>query len=153
VRAEYARPAFLGNAIDRAPPTVDVVAGGPTGVLLTGPYVPDVPDAAVDGVIAGGLKSWLTFAERQNLAMASERAAVATTGEPVAWTAQDGGGEVTATGSAVAVGQPFRSLRGGICRDVRQSFAKDGTPHAQTVSLCRSEIVTGIELWVVSLPD
>jgi hypothetical protein len=152
-QAELNRPAFLGNQIDRAPPAVDVVSGGPTGVLLTGPYVPDVPDKVVDDVIASGLKPWLTFAERQNLAMASERAAVAVTAAPVAWSAQDGGGEVTATGSAVAVGQPFRSLRGEICRDVRQAFDKEKVPHAQTVSLCRTEIASGAKIWLVATPD
>jgi hypothetical protein len=150
---ELNRPAFLGNQIDRPPPTVDVVSGGPTGVLLSGPYVPDVPDKAVDNVVAAGLKNWLTFAERQSLAMASERAAVATTGAPVAWTATDGTGTATAKGSAVAVTQPFRSLRGEICRDVRQAFDKDNLPHAQTVSLCRSEIATGERLWTVATPD
>jgi hypothetical protein len=150
---ELNRPAFLGNQIDRPPPAVDVVSGGPTGVLLTGPYVPDVPDKAVDAVVATGLKEWLTFAERQSLAMASEHAAVATTGAPVAWTAADGTGATTAKGSAVAVSQAFRSLRGEICRDVRQAVDKDNLPHAQTVSLCRTEIATGEHLWTVAAPD
>jgi hypothetical protein len=153
VWSDLKRPAFLGNSIDRAPPTVDIVTGGPTGVLLTGPYVSDVPDKAVEGVVADGLRNWLSFPEKQSLAMASEKAAVAKTGDPVKWKSTDGAGAVTAAGSAVAVAQPFRSLRGEICRDVRQAFDKDNVPHAQTVSLCRTDIASGEKLWIVTAPN
>lgn len=119
-------------------------------MLLSGPYVPDVPDMAVDQVVAPGLKDWLTVEERRSLAMASQRAAIGVTGTPLPWQAQDGGGDVTATGSAVAVGDAFRSLRGKVCRDVRQSFDKGSEPHAQTVTLCRTSIETGVTLWIAA---
>jgi hypothetical protein len=151
-RAELQRPGWLGRLIDTPSPPVTVVAGGPSGVLVSGPYVPDVPDLAVDGVIGSGLKEWLTFEERRSLAMASQRAAIGVTGTPLPWRAQDGGDAVTASGSAVAVGDVFRSLRGPICRDVRQSIDKNGDkngePHAQTITLCRTSIATGVILWL-----
>lgn len=144
------QPGLLGRVIDLPPPPVAVVAGGASGVLLSGPYVPDVPDMAVDAVIGSGLKDWLTFEERQNLAMASQRAAVGVTGTSLPWDSQDSGDAVTASGRVVAVGDAFRSLRGPICRPVRQSFDKKGVPHAQTVTLCRTPIKSGIMLWVVA---
>ncbi len=143
------QPGLLGRAIDLSPPPVTVVAGGPSGVLLSGPYVPDVPDMAVDDVIGSGLKDWLTFEERRSLAMASQRAAIGVTGTPLPWDSQDGSDSVTASGRAVAVGDAFRSLRGNICRAVRQSFDKKDVPHAQTVTLCRTPIKPGVMLWVV----
>lgn len=144
------QPGLLGRIIDNPAPPVAVVAGGPSGVLLSGPYVPDVPDLAVDDVVGSGLKDWLTFEERRSLAMASQRAAIGVTGTPLPWDSQDGGDKVTASGSAVAVGDAFRSLRGPICRAVRQSFDKKGEPHAQTVTLCRVPIKSGVTLWVVA---
>jgi hypothetical protein len=117
-------------------------------VLLSGPYVPDVPDMAVDSVIGSGLREWLTFEERRDLAMASQRAAIGVTGTELPWRSQDGGDTITATGGAVAVGGAFRSLRGAICRDVRQSFTKKSEPRAQTVTLCRRAIETGVTLWI-----
>jgi len=151
--AQVNRPAAAGSFIDRPPPGVEVVSDGPTDALLTGPYLATVPDRLVDGVVAPGLQEWLTFIERQSLAAASERAAVALTGAPVKWTSKDGSGAATAKGSAVAVSQVFRSLRGLICRDVRQTFDKDSVAHAQTVSLCRTEIASGERIWMVTPPE
>jgi hypothetical protein len=151
--AELQHPGYLGRLIDTPAPPVTIVAGGPSGVLVSGPYVPDVPDMAVDDVIGSGLREWLTFEERRSLAMASERAAIGVTGTPLPWKAQDGGGAVTATGAAVAVGDVFRSLRGYICRDVRQSISKSDEPHAQTVTLCRMPIKTGVTLWLTATAE
>jgi hypothetical protein len=148
---EARHPGALGRLIDTPPPAVTVVAGGPSGVLLSGAYVPDVPDMAVDSVVGYGLTEWLTFEERRDLAMASERAAIGVTGTELPWHSHDGGDTVTATGGAVAVGDAFRSLRGEICRDVRQSFTKNGEPHAQTVTLCREPIESGATLWVTAV--
>jgi hypothetical protein len=147
---ELDHPGALGRLIDQGSPPVTLAAGGPSGVLVTGPYVTDVPDLAVNRVIAAGLTDWLTFNERRNLAMASERAAAAATGASVAWESHDGTHALTVSGGAVAVGDVFRSHGGSICRDVRQSFAKGGTLHAQTVTLCRDQIATGVTLWLVA---
>lgn len=138
-------PGLVGRMIDTRPPPGQVTEGGPSGALLGGP-VPDVPDADVDKVVAAGLTQWLTAEERRSLAAASERAAVAPASAAIDWQAHDGGDAVTATGSALAVGEVYRSLRGRICRDVRQSFDKDGKTQAETVALCRD----GAALWITS---
>ena len=84
--------------------------------------------------------------------MASERAAIGVTATPVPWHAgrrRRGHRD----GQRGRDRQPFRSLRGDICRDVRQSIDKNGEPHAQTVTLCRVAIKTGATLWVTAKAD
>jgi hypothetical protein len=147
------RPAPLGRAIDRSPPPVTVTQGGPSGPLLAGPGLPVLPDHAVDSVIAPDLKNWLTFEERKTLAAASETAAVGVTGVAVQWRAHDGAGAQTASGTAVAVDDVYRSLRGYVCRDIRQSFAKSGDSREETVALCRADIAAGVTIWAVNVPE
>lgn len=144
------RPGELGRLIYPAAPAVPVVQGGPSGKLLSGPYAPDVPDGSVDRIVAPGLKQWLTFEERRSLAGAAERAAIAVTASPIDWQAKDGTDAVTASGNAVAIGAAYRSLRGEIRRDVRQSVAKNDTPHIDTVTLCRTADGPGIPIWIVA---
>jgi hypothetical protein len=146
-------PGYIARAIYPAPPPVETVAGGRSGTLIGGPYALDVPDGAVDGVIGAGLKDWLTFEERRSLAAASEQAAIAVTGAPVPWQAQGGAHDGTASGSAVAIDDVYRSLRGRICRDVNQSVDKDGKSHAETVTLCRDVIASGVAVWMVAEAD
>jgi len=112
-----------------------------------------VPDGAVDSVVGAGLRDWLTYDERRSLANASERAAVAETGASIAWQAQGGADDVTASGSAVATGDPYRSHHGHVCRDVKESADKNGKTHAQTVTLCRDVIASGVAVWVVAEID
>ena len=142
-------PGMIGRWIDSRPPAVTVVEGGPSGALL-GPVTSDIPNAAVDQVVAPGLREWLTLAEKHALAVASERAAVAPTGAAVDWQARDGEGQATADGSAVAIRDVYRSLRGRICRDVRQSIRKSDEIHIDTVALCRETDPVGVGLWVAS---
>jgi hypothetical protein len=151
--AALERPAPLGRAIDRLPPPVAVTQGGPSGSLLAGPGLPILPDHAVDSVIAPDLKNWLTFAERKILADASENAAVGETGIAIAWRAHDGADAPTASGTAVAVDDVYRSQTGYVCRDVRQSFAKAGDRRESTVALCRTNIAEGVTIWAVATAE
>lgn len=143
----------LGRLIDRPAPQVAVSHGGPSGPLINGPVIADVPDPAIDTVVGGGLREWLTHAERRSLAMASQRAVVATTEDAVKWRAQDGDDATTASGTVESVGDVYRSLRGEICRDVRQSVDKNEATHAQTVTLCREPAAAGGTLWVIGSAD
>ncbi len=151
--SEVNHPAPIGRLIDRPPPAVTVTAGEPSGALLAGPGLAELPDTSVDLVIAPGLKQWLTFAERKDLAVASEQAATGGTGVPVNWQSHDGARSFTADGNAVAVDDVYRSLRGRVCRDVRQNITKMGDFHFDTVTLCRIEIAAGIPAWTVEAPE
>jgi len=128
---------------------VTVTGGEPSGPLLTGSGLAELPDASVDLVIAPHLREWLTFAERKNLAAASEEAAVSATGLPFGWQSEDGAHTLTASGSAVAVADVYRSLRGQICRDVRQNITKKGDAHFDIVTLCRTEVAAGVPAWTI----
>jgi hypothetical protein len=138
--------------IDTPAPPVTVVGGGPGGALDDGSAA-DLPASATDGLIAPGLKDWLTFEERRSLAVASAQAAAGPNGAPVAWKSRNAAGEITAGGTVLAASGAYRSLRGRICRDVRQSANKGAEPHTQTVTLCRAQAGSGVTLWVVSQAD
>jgi hypothetical protein len=142
-----------GQFFDRPPPPVSVVRDGPAGELIAGPAPPLVPNSAVDDAIAESLRPWLTAVERRDLAEASQRAADQFTMDPVAFVASDPSGARTATGTAVAVDDVFRAVRGQLCRDVRQSVAKDDTMHIQQVTLCRRDYGGGLWVWVLGNPD
>jgi hypothetical protein len=146
-------PGYLGRLIYSEPPPVTVIAGGASGKLLSGGGAPELPDAAVDDIVSPALKQWLTFEERRSLATASERAAIGATAEPIDWQARDGGDAVTAVGAAVAIGGAYRSERGPLCRDVRQSVLKNKAPHSEAVALCRAPDGAGIALWTVADAD
>jgi hypothetical protein len=143
----------LGALIDRPAPAVTVVSGAPTGILIGARFPPVLPDAAVDQVVAPGLRQWLTFPEQRSLATASERAAIAPAGEPVTFQAKDGNGAVTAHGAAAALDDVYRSLRGYICRDLRQSVVKNTETHASTVTLCREQVTDNATLWIIGAAD
>jgi len=149
VESAAQHPGPVGRLMDRPPPAVTVTSGDPSGPLLAGPGLAELPDASIDLVIAPPLKEWLTFAERKNLAAASEEAATGTTGLPFAWQSEDGTHTMTAAGSAVAVADVYRSLRGQICREVRQNITKRGDAHFGIVTLCRTEIADGIPAWTI----
>lgn len=138
-----------GLLFDRPPPPVSVVRGGPSGELIAGPAPPLVPNSAVDDAIGPSLRPWLTAVERRRLAEASQHAAVDFTLEPVLWTAADPTGARTAAGTVVAVGDVFRAVRGQICRDVRQTVAKDNETHIEQVTLCRHDYGADLAVWVV----
>lgn len=141
-------PGLIGRYIDMHPPAVEVVEGGPSGALISGPTIADVPEGAADRVVAASLRNWLSVEERHSLAVATQRAAVAPTTQAIDWQSHDGGNTVTASGSAVAVGDVYRSAGGEICRDVWQSVAKNGMPHAATITVCREPVSSGTVLWV-----
>jgi hypothetical protein len=149
VNSAVNHPAPIGRLMDRPPPGVTVTSGEPSGPLLTGAGLAELPDQSVDLVVAKSLKEWLTFEERKNLAEASEYAATGLTGAAVAWTSRDGAHALTANGSATAVDDVYLSLRGHVCRDVRQNVTKRGDSHFDTVTLCRSELQAGVPLWIV----
>lgn len=142
-------PGLIGRILDVPPPAVPVSSGEPAGALLAGPGLSELPDSSVDSVIAPGLKEWLTFTERKDLAVASELAATGATGRAVDWRSHDGSQSLTAGGTATAVDDVYRSLRGGVCRDVRQNITKMGDSHFATVPLCRTEITAGVIVWTV----
>jgi hypothetical protein len=147
------RTAPLGRFIDRPAPQVPVTKGGPNGVLIGGPVAPEVPEAAIDQVVGANLRTWLTLEERRSLAVASETAAYSTGGLKVEWQAKDGSSAVTATGSATAIGDVYRSRRGEVCRDVFQRFEKSAVEHEQTITLCREAQAAGIPMWLIGTAD
>jgi surface antigen len=142
-----------GILLDKAPPPVNVVRDGPNGEFIAGAAPPLVPDAAVDLVVAEPLRSWLTTLERRRLAEASQRAAAEFTLLPVAWQALDPAGAPTAAGTATAVDNVYRAVRGQMCRDLRQSLAKGAEAHQEQVTLCRRDFGNGLYVWVVGNGD
>jgi surface antigen len=146
-------PGPLGKMIDRPAPSVAVTQGGPSGRLIGGTVAPDLPEAAIDRVVAVPLREWLTFEERRNLAVASEAAASVPTNAPVAWQAKDGRSTRTASGIAVPVADVYRSKRGEICRDVSQRVEKNDAHHVATITLCREAQAEGQALWLIGSAD
>lgn len=135
------------------PPPVTVVRDGPAGELVAGAAAPLLPAAAVDDAVAGGLRSWLTVVERRSLAEASQKAAAEFTLQPVAWEAVDPSGVRTAAGTAVAVDNVYRAVRGSICRDIRQSLVKSNGTHEEQVTLCHRDFGNGLWVWVEGQAD
>lgn len=153
---DHWKPAYWpqpGLLLDRPPPPVTVVRDGAAGVLIAGPAAPLLPEALTDQAVAGPLRPWLTEIERRSLAEASQRAADDFTLEPVAWTASDPTGAKTASGTAVAVDDVFRAVRGQLCRDVRQSVVKGDATHQEQVTLCRREVGSDLFAWVIGNPN
>src|SRR5579864_3667536 len=130
-----------------APPEVFFVRGGPSGELLAGPIAPSVPEDLVDASIGDDLRLWLTPMERRLLAGASQSAAVATTGTPVSWQPVPDLDPPAAAGAAMPVGEAYRSVRGRICRDVRQSVERSERPLEQQVTLCREDEGASLFVW------
>ncbi len=143
------RPGVLGQLLNSptAPATVSV--GGPTGAIVQGSTPPLMTAANIDTVVAEPLRLWLTPAERERLAAASQAAIGAPTGTAVSWQATDGTGSVTADGEAMPAGDVFRSRHGHICRDMRQKIAKSGETRIVQATLCRDDQ----SLWVVAQID
>ena len=142
-----------GTFLDVPPPPVTVVRDGPAGELVAGAAAPLVPTAAVDDAVAEGLRSWLTVVERRSLAEASQKAAAEFTLQPVAWEAVDPSGVRTAAGTAVAVDNVYRAVRGSFCRDIRQSLVKSNETHEDQVTLCRRDFGNGLWVWVEGQAD
>ena len=139
--------------LHKAPPKLVATRGGAWGETLEGPVPPILSDETVDATIAEPLRPWLTWIERRELAAARQRAAVAITGTRVAWQARDGADAPTTAGTAMPVGEAYRSVRGRICRDVRQSVELSRGPREQQVTLCRDDQGSGLFVWVVGQAD
>lgn len=137
----------------KAPPDVLVVRDGPSGELLAGPIAPSVPEDLVDATIGDDLRIWLTPMERRLLAGASQTAAVAVTGTPVSWPSIANLDPPAAAGAAMPVGEAYRSVRGRICRDVRQSVERSERPLEQQVTLCREDQGANLFVWLVASGD
>lgn len=135
-------------ALDRTPPPVTLVRGGPSGELLAGPVPAPVPAGSVDRVIGGALRPRLTASERWALATASQRAATARTGEMIAWRADED--QAPASGGVLAVADVFRSLHGALCRNVRQSLDQGDEPRQQQVTLCRENLGSDVFVWILA---
>lgn len=142
-----------GVWLDRPPPPVNVVRDGPTGELVAGAAPPLVPDAAVDQAVAEPLRTRLTALERRRLAEASQRAAADFTLAPIAWEALDPTGAKTAVGTATAVDDVYRAVRGQLCRELRQSLIKGEEAHQAQVTLCRRDFGDGLYVWVAGVAD
>jgi surface antigen len=151
--SELIRAGGLGSYIDRAPPQPTVTSGAPVGALVDGLVPPALPDSSVDAAVAQALRGRLTPDERGSLARASQAAAAAPTGLPVPWKALDGSGAATAGGTVMPTADPYRSLRGDICRDLRQSVQKKGELQQQQATLCRTDLGSGLEVWLLARGD
>jgi surface antigen len=139
--------------LQKPPPEITLRRGGPSGELLGGPVPPALSDETADAAIGAALRPWLTPIERRELAEASQHAAMALTGAPIGWRAVDGGDAVTATGTALSVGEPYYSVRGHICRDLSQSVTKSGELRQEGVTLCRNDPLSGAAVWVLGQRD
>ena len=137
----------------KPPPELFVASRGPSGELLAGPIAPSVPEELVDATIGDDLRLWLTPMERRLLAGVSQNAAVAVTGTPVSWQPLDGLDPPVAAGAAMPVGDAYRSVRGRICRDVRQSVERSDRPLEQQVTLCREDQGANLFVWLVADGD
>jgi len=149
--APFARqdpPGLLGALIDRAPPTVQVMATGPYGDPLAEPVDPLFSADIADQIVGAPLRSSMSPEARLSLAAASLRAASATTGTTVQWQAAD------ASGAVVPARDVYRSHRGDICRDLQQ-LAKNarGSVTADLVTLCHSDLGDGRVYWLPGSPD
>jgi surface antigen len=142
-----------GVLFDKTPPAVAVVRDGPSGELLNGPAPPLMPDQVIDAIIAEPLLHWLNPLERRRLAEASQRAAAEATLQPVAWEVLDDSGRKIAIGTAMSVDNAYRAVRGGICRDLRQSLIKKDEAHQSQVTLCRQDYGSGLWVWVTGLAE
>lgn len=78
---------------------------------------------------------------------------MAIAGTRVAWRARDGADASTTAGTAMPVGEAYRSVRGRICRDVRQSVELSRGPRAQQVTLCRDDQGSSLSVWLVGQAD
>ena len=139
--------------LQKPPPEITLRRGGPSGELLGGPVPPALSEEAADAAIGETLRPWLTPIERRELAEASQHAAIALTGAPIGWRAVDGADAVTATGTALAVGAPYYSVRGHICRDLSQSVSKSAELRQQEVTLCRDDPLSGPAVWLLGQRD
>jgi surface antigen len=123
--------------------------GGPSGLLLQGPAPVYVPDSLVDAVVGDALYVWLTPAERRSLAEASQDAAVAPTATAIPWHGVDGAGLPSVAGTVMPIRDAYRSARGHLCRDVRQSVDKREELQIQQLTLCREDQGAGLYVWVI----
>jgi hypothetical protein len=137
----------------KAPPEVFVAHGGPSGELLAGPIAPSMPEELVDATIGDELRMWLAPMERRLLAGASQSAAVAVTGTPVSWQPLANLDPPVAAGAAMPVSEAYRSVRGRICRDIRQSVERSERPLEQQVTLCRADQGANLFVWLVADGD
>lgn len=103
--------------------------------------------ALVGAVVGNRLGALLDQREKEGLANASQRAAVAPAGERITWHTPDDKGKQTASGWAMPVGEPETSADGKSCRRVRQSVDKGGKSTTEDVTLCRDE-----SAWVMPAP-
>lgn len=124
------------------------ILGGVAGSFLgKDGAVGTVLGALVGAVVGNQLGALLDQREKEGLANASQRAAVAPAGEQVAWSTPDDKGKQTASGWAMPVGEPETSADGKGCRKVRQSADKGGKTTTEDVTLCREE-----SAWVMPAP-
>jgi hypothetical protein len=139
--------------LQKRPPEIFVTRGGPTGELLAGPIAPSMPEELIDAAIADPLRQQLTPLERRLLAGASQTAAVAQTGTPVSWQPFANLDPPAAAGAAMPVSEAYHSVRGRICRDVRQSIERGDRPLEQQVTLCRMDQGASLLVWLVADGD
>ncbi len=124
------------------------ILGGVAGSFLgKDGAVGTVLGALVGAVVGNQLGALLDQREKEGLANASQRAAVAPAGERITWNTPDDKGKQTASGWAMPVGEPETSADGKSCRRVRQSVDKGGKSTTEDVTLCRDE-----SAWVMPAP-
>jgi non-ribosomal peptide synthetase component F len=123
------------------------------GVLLAGATPSSLPEDLIDEAIGDTLRLWLTPLERHLVAQASQSAAVAVTGTPVAWRPDDDAAPPAAGGMAMPVGDVYRSVHGRICRDVRQTVLRSERALEQQVTLCREDEGANLFVWLVPAGD
>lgn len=143
-------PGFAGREVRAAAaPQATTEDGGPNGALIGAGREIHVPADLVDSTVGAEIGRWLSAPERQVLADASQKAITGVRNTKLAWTATAPGGDVTAEGWIAPVSDPYRSVHGQICRDVRQALVRNDQAMAQELSLCREELVGGAAVWTI----
>jgi hypothetical protein len=114
----------------------------PTNYRIAAAKASRRPNGTVSGTLAGGAR--LTGRSTE---LAEARASGPPWRSPGrASRARDGANASTAAGAAISVGEAYRSVRGRICRDVRQSVELSRGPREQQVTLCRDDQGDGLSV-------
>jgi hypothetical protein len=143
-------PGYLGARLDRGPAPVTVTeTGGYHGNLLTAGVEPLIPPTRADQAVGAQLAHSMKPAERVVLAEVSQQAAVAERLTKLDWQATSSSGEVSASGWAMPVSDPYLSSHGLVCRDLRQALSQPDGLKVEAVSLCREELAGGLAVWTL----
>ena len=112
------------------------IAGGLAGYALTKGAGGALIGAAAGALIGNRIGNHLEGTDQEAAAQAAAKAATLKAGETVEWEKSGATFQVSAHGSATALGEPFSDARGNQCRRVYQTATKDGVTEEDVITLC-----------------